>query len=110
MSTDATPATPAPTPATPAPQPNPAAIWLPIGKITGTPGERITQVQTKYSPILGGGRVYSRNQGSYNFLTTNLEDSILHPKNHGLEGQSRYEWRPGPDDPEILYGYLVPVK
>ena len=85
----------------------PVAVQYPVGRIgRRPPGQWLNDIKAEFGPLLGVERVYSRDQGSFKFLSGDPADTLYFPKGHHRSGESRYDWKDRGDG--VMYGYLVP--
>ena len=92
--------------------PNPDALMLPQDRKQGARMvDRVASIADIAEPLLGinrtrGERAYIRLQPNGKlFITPNVLDTILFPKDHERDGLPRYRWILQPDGSE--FGYLV---
>jgi hypothetical protein len=90
----------------------PDALMLPQDRKQGARMvDRVASIADIAEPLLGidrtiGERAYIRLQpNSKLFITANVLDTILFPKDHARDGLPRYHWILQPDGSE--FGYLV---
>jgi hypothetical protein len=90
----------------------PDALMVPEALKTGARmSDRVASVADIAEPLLGvdrskGERAYIRIQpGGRLFVSKNVHDTILFPKDHRLDGRPRYNWVARENGVE--YGYLV---
>jgi hypothetical protein len=92
--------------------PNPDAVMLPQDRKQGARMvDRVASIADIAEPLLGidrtrGQRAYIRLQPNGKlFITPNVLDTILFPKDHERDGLPRYHWILQPDGSE--FGFLV---
>ena len=124
----ADPAAPVPVDPIPAPVPNspwggpiplpswarpgrkPEAVKTPAGVIPG--GDATAKnlwIQKILGPIVGtdaDGRVWSRNQVTFNFITADPADTLLYPTGHARHPAPRYDWVADGSGNGVEWGYL----
>jgi hypothetical protein len=83
------------------------AVRVPVGYARGRGvADRYRAIDAEFRPLLGGGRLWLRNQGAFVFVTPGAADTLLFPKDHPRSGEDRYSWQDRGDG--VSFGVLVP--
>ena len=84
----------------------PDAIRSPLTHAgTGDVTTRLGRLQKEFSEVLGGPRVFVRNQGPEHFISCDPRDTLYHESLSPKAGLYRHDWEDRGDG--VLYGYLL---
>jgi hypothetical protein len=68
----------------------------------------MAQLAAEFAPLLGGTLLHKKSLiDGRDFLPRELDDTLLFPTGHPMEGKPRYSWTPRERGDGVLYGTLV---
>jgi hypothetical protein len=88
------------------------AVIIPGGYCkASSPYWEMAQLATEFAPLLGVKLLHKRSlSDGREFLPKTLDDTLLFPLGHPLEGQPRYTWTERDARDGVLYGILIEAK